>query len=202
MVAVVVAGAIAGVAWSMSRTEESVAISTATASDAPEPPKSEPQSVDAPEPEPEPESDVVAARPAATDEAGAEATTGKLSIVCVPACSDVRVDGRSFGPSPVFEREIGAGEHQVVLYRGGARVKQLPVQVGADQSTIERILLDAPLASRAASPAAPPVPTAASSAAAEPAPSAPAEPAPSAPAPTATSSAAVEPPSSASAEPD
>ncbi len=40
---------------------------------------------------------------------------GVLSVVCVPACDDVKLDGKSLGESPIFRRSVVAGEHALRL---------------------------------------------------------------------------------------
>ncbi|MCA9621717.1 MAG: protein kinase [Myxococcales bacterium] len=64
--------------------------------------------------EPAEEDASAAERPPATDGAG------RLTVICTPTCDDVRVEGRSFGPSPVYQRELPPGDYDVVLYRDGS----------------------------------------------------------------------------------
>ena len=125
---------------------------------------------------------------------------GKLSIVCEPACSEVRVGDQSFGPSPIFDRELPPGLHQVALFRPGSLSQVISVEVKPGEKLTKQInLLPAALASAAPPGAAPPG-TAAPSAA-PPASAAPPSPATAAsagpPPPPATATAAAPPASTA-----
>jgi serine/threonine-protein kinase len=41
--------------------------------------------------------------------------TGLLTVICVPACDEVRDGARSLGPSPVFKIALPAGRHRLTL---------------------------------------------------------------------------------------
>jgi hypothetical protein len=43
------------------------------------------------------------------------AKTGLLTVLCTPACDDVRDGARSLGPSPVFKVSVAAGNHKLTL---------------------------------------------------------------------------------------
>ncbi len=45
------------------------------------------------------------------------AAKGKVNIVCNPSCDDVVISGRSYGPSPVVNAELPAGNYDVTLKR-------------------------------------------------------------------------------------
>jgi eukaryotic-like serine/threonine-protein kinase len=110
--------------------------------------------------------------PAATvdlDESDAATAPGKLSIVCSPKCSDVRIGEQSFGPSPVFNRELPAGEHRVVLSRANGATRSVTVQVVAGEEHTEQVnmVTSQPVAVRprpVPKPTAPPPATTASAA--------------------------------------
>lgn len=70
-----------------------------------------------------------------------ESGVGKLSVLCTPGCSDVRIDGRSYGPSPVYGREIAAGEHELMLHQEHGPSRSLRVRVVAGQEKVENVAM-------------------------------------------------------------
>jgi hypothetical protein len=89
-----------------------------------------------------------AAAPAADDTAtttldldapgSAVADMGTVSIICEPICSEVRIGDRSFGPSPVYKREIEPGKYVALLYREGV-TKQVVVEVTPGGETVKQV---------------------------------------------------------------
>lgn len=51
---------------------------------------------------------------ASTDGTGDQ---GYLSVICLPACDQVLDNGKPMGPSPIFKRAVGVGEHKLKLIR-------------------------------------------------------------------------------------
>ena len=80
---------------------------------------------------------------------------GQLSIICTPMCTDVRVDGSSWGPSPILKREIEAGILTVVLFVGSRRVKELTVDVESGKLTTRKVFLDVARAAPVTKPVQP-----------------------------------------------
>jgi serine/threonine-protein kinase len=126
----------------------------------------------APEPEAKAAPDATAASDAkkasdAKGESGAEvdapgaAGSGHLTLICVPGCSDIRIDGSSVGPGPLFKREVDSGSRAIVLYQGALVSKRLSIDVPAGEHTTHRIVLPRAAASKAASTAAAATPSAA-----------------------------------------
>ncbi len=78
---------------------------------------------------------VVAAPPAAPT----PRATGKLTVICLPACDDVLDGGRSLGPSPVFKVTTDVGPHQLTLVVDDPPMKkQVTVTVEADETALVR----------------------------------------------------------------
>lgn len=92
----------------------------------------------------------------ALDESG----VGKLSILCTPRCSDVRIDGQSHGPSPVYGREVPAGEHELLLHQERGPSRSVTVRVIAGQEKVENVAMVRALAppppNASVAPTAPP----------------------------------------------
>ena len=42
---------------------------------------------------------------------------GELTVICMPACDDIRIDGVRIGESPVIRRRVVVGEHHLELQR-------------------------------------------------------------------------------------
>jgi serine/threonine-protein kinase len=151
---------------------------TPTADDArpPEPTPSEQPTAPAP-------SDSPAIEPASTPPSSAPvAGVGKLSIICIPSCTDVRIENKSLGPSPVYDREIEAGTHEVVLQQGPRNVTRVTVNVEPGKTTTRQVQMGPP----ASSSSTPPLPTGVASTAPSVVPSGSAPPPVSAPPPTPT----------------
>ncbi len=47
--------------------------------------------------------------------------TGTLTVVCMPSCDNIIIDGASVGPGPVFNRSVAAGSHSVSLSSGATK---------------------------------------------------------------------------------
>lgn len=159
---------------STGRSASGVATNTAVAAAAPE-------ATAVPEPPREPvppEVSSVTAPAASTSAAPEEAPpddTGQLSIICVPACSDVLVDGTSWGPSPIDKRSVPAGFHSIMLFRAGVSAKPTTVKINAGEHKEKKVFLDVgkpPASAPPPSAKPPPVP------APEPPPPVPSEPPP------------------------
>jgi hypothetical protein len=56
----------------------------------------------------------IAAQPQATSSA-----KGYLSVICIPACDRIELDGVSLGGGPVFKRATSVGSHRVKLVSSG-----------------------------------------------------------------------------------
>ena len=78
-----------------------------------------------PQPAPQPAPQPLAAQPApqpVPQPAGQPVKTGELggiTIVCLPACSQVLDNGSALGPSPIFARPVASGPHNLTLVSGG-----------------------------------------------------------------------------------
>ena len=70
-----------------------------------------------------------------------ESGVGTLSVLCTPGCSDVRIDGRSYGPSPVYGREVPAGEHALMLHQEHGPSRRVTVRVIAGQEKVENVAM-------------------------------------------------------------
>ncbi len=46
---------------------------------------------------------------------GNGAATGYLSVICLPGCDKVEVDGQGFGASPIFKKRMSVGSHRIKL---------------------------------------------------------------------------------------
>ena len=46
---------------------------------------------------------------------GGGGSIGYLSVICIPGCDRVDVDGQSFGASPVFKKKVPVGQHRIKL---------------------------------------------------------------------------------------
>jgi hypothetical protein len=42
---------------------------------------------------------------------------GELTVICMPACDDIRLDGVRIGESPIIRRRVVVGEHHLELQR-------------------------------------------------------------------------------------
>ncbi len=81
--------------------------------------------------------------PSTTVDLDTAPATGKVSIICEPVCSEVRIGDRSFGPSPVYKRDLEAGRYVVLLYREGV-TKQVALEVVAGEETVKQVGMSAP----------------------------------------------------------
>ena len=95
----------------------------------------EPQPVTTPEP-----SAAETSHSAKPEVSAAAQQVGTLSVMCTPACSDVRVGAQSFGPSPVFKREVPAGSHKLFFHRRGL-TKMVHVDVPPGGDVLKRITM-------------------------------------------------------------
>lgn len=68
--------------------------------------------------------------------------TGYLTVMCVPGCDSVRVNGKHVGPSPVVREAVPAGSTQVELRRESV-VRRLVVQIAAGQVSARRVSMQA-----------------------------------------------------------
>jgi hypothetical protein len=65
--------------------------------------------------------------------------TGKLTVLCVPACDQVYDGGRPLGPSPVFKIVTSAGVHHLTLATTDPPMKKhVDVNVAEDDTTVVR----------------------------------------------------------------
>jgi hypothetical protein len=46
---------------------------------------------------------------------GGGSSHGYLSVICLPGCDKVEVDGQSFGASPIFKKQVAVGSHRIKL---------------------------------------------------------------------------------------
>src|SRR5690606_30344379 len=67
-----------------------------------------------------------AATPIAEDEA-------ELTVLCVPYCSDVELEGRPLGPSPVIRRAVAPGRKTLVMRRPGTPDKSMAILLSAGE---------------------------------------------------------------------
>jgi hypothetical protein len=60
--------------------------------------------------------------------------TGVLTVICFPACDHVYDNSRDLGMSPVFQKEVPAGEHRLKLTTSNPpATKILTVIIAADE---------------------------------------------------------------------
>jgi serine/threonine-protein kinase len=59
---------------------------------------------------------------------------GGITIVCLPACSQVLDNGSALGPSPIFARPVASGPHNLTLVSGGNK-KNVRVTVTAGKTS-------------------------------------------------------------------
>lgn len=52
-----------------------------------------------------------------------------LTVLCVPFCSDIQLEGQSLGPSPLFDRAVKPGRGTLVLYRDGTSPKRMSLSM-------------------------------------------------------------------------
>lgn len=64
---------------------------------------------------------------------------GSLSIVCLPACAVVEVDGARVGPSPIIERPMARGWHTLRVYDRGELLVEREISVDSDRDTVVKI---------------------------------------------------------------
>ena len=83
-----------------------------------------------------------------------------MTLICMPSCSDIRIDGGSVGPGPLFKRELDAGAHAIMLYQGALVAKRLTIDVPAGGHTTRRIVMPPLAAPASASTAFVPTPSA------------------------------------------
>jgi len=50
--------------------------------------------------------------------------TGRVSVVCSPACERILIDGKNVGPSPLVQHRVVAGAHDFAFVRGSERKSQ------------------------------------------------------------------------------
>ena len=68
-----------------------------------------------------------------------EKAEGLLTVVCYPACDEVTVDGRAWGPSPIFKEAVTPGAHKLVLKTADPPVtREVDVNVGTEEPAIVR----------------------------------------------------------------
>ena len=67
---------------------------------------------------------------------------GALSVVCVPACDSVLIDGKPVGASPIVSAPLRAGRHVITVSRIGAAPQQSDVFVPAGGTTAQRFWME------------------------------------------------------------
>ena len=67
---------------------------------------------------------------------------GALSVVCVPACDIVLIDGKPVGASPIVSAPLRAGRHVITVSRIGAAPQQSDVFVPAGGTTAQRFWME------------------------------------------------------------
>lgn len=75
--------------------------------------------------------------------AQANAKPGFLNLVCVPACTEVRVDGLDLGPSPLINVPVPEGQRHVVAVLPSGVFQFLDVAVREGETTSHRIVFEA-----------------------------------------------------------
>ncbi len=80
--------------------------------------------------------------PWAAPSAAPTSGTGYLTVMCVPGCDSVRVNGKLVGASPIVRAPVPAGTTQVELRRAGV-VRRLVVQIVAGQVSARRVSMQA-----------------------------------------------------------
>lgn len=69
-------------------------------------------------------------------------TTAYLTLMCIPGCDSVTVDGKNLGPSPIVRAELPPGVHGVVLRSAHKKTVTLAVTLAPGQRAARRILME------------------------------------------------------------
>lgn len=97
-----------------------------------------------PKPPPEPEEEeptppVATSKPDTSEEDDPPASSkkgGYLTVICIPACDEVRDGSKSLGPSPIFKAEVASGSHTVKLRGPDGETRTKSVSVKAGETTV------------------------------------------------------------------
>jgi hypothetical protein len=112
---------------------------TASATSPPSPPPPAPPPPSIPTVKPEQLHHVPPPRPspppATPVPAAPSGKTGLLTVVCTPACDDVRDGSRSLGPSPVFKVPVTPGSHKITMRTTDPRVEKVQTVVVTEGET-------------------------------------------------------------------
>jgi hypothetical protein len=76
------------------------------------------------------------------DDAPKTGEEGYFSVICVPGCDQVFIDGKNAGPSPLVRRALSSGAH-IVRYERGSISKMQQIQIVAGQTTLRRVSMTA-----------------------------------------------------------
>jgi hypothetical protein len=88
---------------------------------------------------PRPAAPALAPRRGPTPLATSGGDRGQLTIICFPACSQVTDNGQDLGPSPIFKRSVGVGEHRLKMTSTSPPASKIvSVIVMGDQTTTVR----------------------------------------------------------------
>jgi serine/threonine-protein kinase len=100
-------------------------------------PRPHPAPSAAPTPPPTPSAIASTATPTGVD--GAAASSGFLTVVCVPACDQVMDNGRALGASPIVKRKAAIGAHRLhLMWSDPPGRKLVSATVTADKNTLVR----------------------------------------------------------------
>jgi len=104
-----------------------------------------PATTDSPTVDPQPDQMPPAEQPQPTEAVGGtdggggapavhavEAVQAPLMIQCMPWCDAIQVDGEAWGGSPVLDRSIAVGHHQIQLHAAAGDEANVDVEVTAD----------------------------------------------------------------------
>ena len=93
-----------------------------------------------PLPEPVPIARVQNPAVPATREARASSVKGALTVVCLPKCEDILLDGKSIGPGHLFNVPAPAGRHVLSLSTGSVK-KIFPIDIPPDATRDVRVYM-------------------------------------------------------------
>jgi hypothetical protein len=67
---------------------------------------------------------------------------GWLTVLCTPYCSDIELDGRSLGPSPVLTAKVEPGRRELAVHRDGTPSKRMKLLIRTGASREVSVSMD------------------------------------------------------------
>ncbi len=98
------------------------------------PPRSASRTPPPPQPQPQPAPRRV---PSSSSDSSSNAQ-GQLTVICIPACTQVFDNGKALGSSPIFKQAVNVGSHRLKLVGDGGYTKVVSVTVVVDQLSVVR----------------------------------------------------------------